>query len=62
MSAPTSPGEPLFLTLDEVLELHSQQIDMYGGSHGLRDPGALSPPWLRRKPPSAANTFTAPSG
>jgi death on curing protein len=33
--------EPVFLTLDEVLEIHEQQIELYGGSHGLRDPGAL---------------------
>jgi death-on-curing protein len=33
--------EPVFLTLDEVLEIHTQQIELYGGSHGLRDPGAL---------------------
>jgi death-on-curing protein len=33
--------EPLFLTLDEVIEIHSQQIDIYGGSPGLRDPGGL---------------------
>ena len=35
------PFEPTFLTLDEVLEIHEQQIEMYGGSHGLRDAGAL---------------------
>jgi len=33
--------EPLFLTLDEVLEIHEQQIERYGGSHGLRDAAAL---------------------
>jgi death-on-curing protein len=33
--------EPIFLTLDEVLEIHEQQIELYGGSYGLRDPGAL---------------------
>src|SRR5438105_60286 len=26
-----------FLTLDEVLEIHSDQIDRYGGAHGIRD-------------------------
>jgi death on curing protein len=25
----------------EVLAIHSDQIDRYGGSHGLRDPGLL---------------------
>src|SRR5215472_16956495 len=33
--------EPLFLTLDEVLEIHEEQIGRYGGSGGLRDAGAL---------------------
>ena len=28
---------PLFLTLDEVLEIHEQQIERYGGSNGIRD-------------------------
>ena len=33
--------EPLFLSLDEVLEIHAQQIDLYGGLGGVRDPGGL---------------------
>jgi death-on-curing protein len=33
--------DSVFLTLDEVLEIHHQQIELYGGAHGLRDPGAL---------------------
>ncbi len=33
--------EPLFLTLDEVLEIHAEQIEMYGGSDGVRDAGGL---------------------
>ncbi len=33
--------EPLFLTLDEVLEIHAQQIELYGGPEGVRDPGGL---------------------
>ena len=28
--------EPVFLSLDEVLEIHEQQIERYGGSPGLR--------------------------
>jgi death-on-curing protein len=35
------PGDPRFLTTDEVLTLHATGIDSYGGSHGLRDPGLL---------------------
>jgi death-on-curing protein len=33
--------DPLFLSLDEVLEIHQQQIDRYGGSTGLRDRAGL---------------------
>jgi len=33
--------EPEFLSLDEALEIHEQQIDRYGGTHGLRDAAGL---------------------
>jgi death-on-curing protein len=33
--------EPVFLSLDEVLEIHAQQIERYGGSPGLRDPAGF---------------------
>ena len=33
--------DPLFLSLDEVLEIHEQQIDRYGGSAGIRDSEGL---------------------
>jgi death on curing protein len=33
--------EPAFLSLDEILEIHEQQIQRYGGSAGLRDPAGL---------------------
>ncbi len=29
--------EPVFLTLDEVIEIHRDQIGRYGGSPGIRD-------------------------
>lgn len=29
--------DPRFLTLDEVQEMHEQQIELYGGLHGVRD-------------------------
>ena len=32
---------PLFLTLDEVLSLHAEQIRLFGGSSGIRDIGLL---------------------
>lgn len=33
--------EPDFLTLDEVVEIHRDQIERYGGSLGVRDWGLL---------------------
>jgi death-on-curing protein len=33
--------EPLFLTLDEVVSIHRDQIERYGGSLGVRDWGLL---------------------
>jgi len=33
--------EPRFLTLDEVLAIHSDQVRRYGGSAGIRDVGLL---------------------
>jgi len=29
--------DPLFLTLDEVLSLHAEQVRLFGGSSGIRD-------------------------
>ncbi|TMA39575.1 MAG: type II toxin-antitoxin system death-on-curing family toxin, partial [Deltaproteobacteria bacterium] len=34
--------DPRFLTLDEVLAIHSDQVRQYGGSGGIRDVGLLS--------------------
>lgn len=31
-----------FLTVDDVLLIHQDQIDRYGGDHGLRDAGLLA--------------------
>jgi death on curing protein len=33
--------QPNFLTLDEVVEIHRDQIARYGGSEGIRDLGML---------------------
>jgi death-on-curing protein len=33
--------DPLFLTLDEVLEIHHDQIERYGGTLGIRDQALL---------------------
>ena len=34
-------AEPSFLTLAEVIEAHADQINRYGGQHGIRDLGLL---------------------
>jgi death-on-curing protein len=34
-------SEPIFLTLDEVIELHHDAIAEFGGTHELRDPALL---------------------
>lgn len=34
-------GDPWFLTLEDVLLLHEQQLARYGGAAGVRDPAAL---------------------
>ena len=33
--------EPVFLTLAEVVEIHADQVDRYGGQDGVRDLGLL---------------------
>ncbi len=34
-------NDPEFLTLDDLLALQADQIDRYGGAHGVRDVGLL---------------------
>ena len=34
-------NEPVFLTLAEVLAVHKVQIELYGGTHGIRETGLL---------------------
>src|SRR5438132_1458835 len=33
--------EPIFLSVAEVLDIHSEQLDAYGGIDGIRDEGLL---------------------
>lgn len=33
--------EPLFLDIEDVIEIHTTQLEVYGGSAGLRDRGLL---------------------
>jgi death on curing protein len=37
----SDPVEPTFLTLDEIIAIHHDQIARYGGSEGVRDWGLL---------------------
>jgi death on curing protein len=34
-------AEPLFLDVEDVLEIHATQLEVFGGSDGLRDRGLL---------------------
>lgn len=34
-------GEPEFLTIEEVLLIHNEQLAAYGGASGIRDQGLL---------------------
>lgn len=34
---------PTFLTLDDLLDSHTERITIYGGTHGVRDRGLLEP-------------------
>ncbi len=36
-----SSTEPKWLTVDMVLALHAEQLALYGGGEGIRDPGLL---------------------
>ena len=37
----TPVNEPLFLTLDEVLQLHAESLEHFGGDEGIRDIGLI---------------------
>ncbi len=36
-----SVGNPYFLTVELVLRIHEEMIDLYGGSHGIRELGLI---------------------
>jgi len=38
-----------YLTVAEVLAMHADQIERYGGSHGVRDPGLLEAALFRQQ-------------
>jgi death-on-curing protein len=37
----TAGADPLFLSVEDVLALHEDQLRLFGGSAGVRDRGAL---------------------
>lgn len=37
----TSPAEPLWLSLEDVLAIHQDQIERFGGADGVRDEGLV---------------------
>ena len=49
--------EPTFLTLDEILTIHRDQIARYGGSEGVRDWGMLLSVARGETPKSAVAEF-----
>lgn len=50
-------NEPIFLTLDEVLKIHSRSLAEHGGSEGIREPGLVESALA-----SAKNTFFYANG
>ncbi|MBI5345078.1 MAG: hypothetical protein HZB83_07060 [Deltaproteobacteria bacterium] len=58
--------EPVFLALDEVVEIHRDQIERYGGSPGIRDiellQSAVAMPSAAREPGEAEGERTRKKG
>ena len=52
--------EPVFLSLDEVLEIHEQQIDLTAEAMDYETRPDWNPPWPRPRRHSAANSCTLP--
>lgn len=40
-------NDAIFLTLEQILLIHEDQVDKYGGSHGVRDFGLLESAVMR---------------
>ncbi len=38
----TLPSSIYFLSVEEIKEIHANQISLYGGTHGVRDEGLLA--------------------
>ncbi|ABE38650.1 Death-on-curing protein [Rhodopseudomonas palustris BisB5] len=41
------PEEPIWLDIDEVIDMHAEQLSMFGGPEGLRDRGMLESALMR---------------
>lgn len=52
--------EPSFLTLDEILALHADQVERYGGTHGIRDLALLESA-LAAPPATFAGAYLHPT-
>lgn len=35
------PDEIIFLSIGEIIQMHDEQVNLYGGLHGIRDHGLL---------------------
>ena len=53
-----SPEEPLFLDIDDVIELHATQLAIFAGCLGFAIVDCLSRLWRIHNPPSAENSST----
>jgi death on curing protein len=40
-------SEPIWLDVDEVIDMHAEQLAIFGGPEGVRDPGLLESAVLR---------------
>ena len=40
-------SEPIWLDVDEVIDMHAEQLATFGGPEGIRDPGLLESAVLR---------------
>lgn len=43
----TGPVEPVWLDVDEVIDMHAEQLSIFGGPEGIRDRGMLESALMR---------------
>lgn len=43
----STPAEPIWLDVDEVIDMHAEQLSVFGGPEGVRDFGLLESAVLR---------------